>query len=77
MMCMCSLFLILILAYVLLCIQRPNFKYEQLFDLRNDPGELNDLFNSTNPEHKAKLEEMRKRFLELKMLAHSDMSIVL
>jgi hypothetical protein len=56
---------------------RPNFQYEQLFDLRNDPGEMNDLFNSTNPEHKAKLEDMRKRFLELKMLAHSDMKIVL
>jgi hypothetical protein len=38
---------------------------------------MNDLFSSTNPEHQAKLEEMRKRFLELKMLAHSDMKIVL
>ena len=55
----------------------PNFKYEQLFDLKNDPGELNDLFKSTDPVHKKKLEEMRKRFVELKMMAHSDMSIIL
>lgn len=55
----------------------PNFKYEQLFDMKNDPGEMNDLFNSTNPIHQQKLREMRKRFVELKMMAHSDMSIIL
>mmetsp|Transcript_10662 Transcript_10662/g.23571 ORF Transcript_10662/g.23571 Transcript_10662/m.23571 type:complete len:577 (+) Transcript_10662:161-1891(+) len=55
----------------------PNFKYEQLFDMKNDPGELNDLFNSTSPIHQQKLKEMRKRFVELKMMAHSDMSIIL
>lgn len=66
-----------LLCVAMTCIQRPNFYYEQLFDIKNDPGELNDLFNSTNPVHRAKLEDMRKRFLELKMLAHSDMSIVL
>lgn len=55
----------------------PNFRYEQLFDMKNDPGEMNDLFNSTNPVHQAKLKEMRKRFVELKMMAHSDLSIVL
>ena len=55
----------------------PNFKYEQLFDMKNDPGELNDLFNSTNPVHQQKLKEMRKRFIELKMLAYSNMSIIL
>jgi arylsulfatase A-like enzyme len=55
----------------------PNHKYEQLFDMKNDPGELNDLFNSTNPVHQQKLREMRKRFVELKMMAHSDLSIVL
>ena len=27
----------------------PKFKYEQLFDTKNDPGELNVLFNCTNP----------------------------
>ena len=55
----------------------PNFKYEQLFDIRNDPGEMNDLFNSTLPEHKEKLAAMRKRFLELKMMANSDLPLIL
>ncbi|KAL9191474.1 hypothetical protein ACHAXT_001180 [Thalassiosira profunda] len=55
----------------------PNFRYEQLFDIRNDPGEMNDLFNSTNPVHQRKLKEMRKRFVELKMMAHSDLSVIL
>jgi len=55
----------------------PNFQYEQLFDLRNDPQEMNDLYNSTYPFHQQKLKEMRRRFLELKLLAHSDMSIML
>mmetsp|Transcript_33063 Transcript_33063/g.54065 ORF Transcript_33063/g.54065 Transcript_33063/m.54065 type:complete len:210 (-) Transcript_33063:72-701(-) len=55
----------------------PNFKYEQLFDMKNDPGEMNDLFKSKNPIHQQKLKEMRKRFVELKMMAHSDMSIIL
>ncbi|KAL7440529.1 hypothetical protein ACHAXH_009305 [Discostella pseudostelligera] len=43
----------------------PNFKYEQLFDLKNDPGELYDLFNSTNPVHQQVLKDMRKRFVKL------------
>jgi arylsulfatase len=55
----------------------PNFKYEQLFDIKNDPGELNDLLYSTNPVHQQKLIEMRKRFVELKMMAHSDLKIIL
>ena len=55
----------------------PNFKYEQLFDLKSDPGELDDLFNSTNPVHQIKLKEMRKRFVELKKMAYSDSPIIL
>jgi len=55
----------------------PNFKYEQLFDMKSDPGEMNDLFNSTNPVHQLKLKEMRKRFAELKTMAYSNLSIVL
>mmetsp|Transcript_18120 Transcript_18120/g.37566 ORF Transcript_18120/g.37566 Transcript_18120/m.37566 type:complete len:585 (+) Transcript_18120:135-1889(+) len=55
----------------------PNFHYEQLFDIRNDPGEMNDLRNSNDPEHKEILAAMRKRFVELKMLAHSDLKIIL
>lgn len=55
----------------------PNFNYEQLFDMKNDPGEMNDLFNSTDPVHQQKLKEMRQRFLELKEMAYSDKSIIL
>ncbi|KAL7500646.1 hypothetical protein ACHAWT_009878 [Skeletonema menzelii] len=55
----------------------PNFKYEQLFDLNKDPGEMNDLFNSVNPEHKLQLDEMRKRFTELKHLVKSDELVTL
>ena len=55
----------------------PNFHYEQLFDIKNDPGEMNDLFNSALPEHKRALVALRKRFVELKMMAHSDLSIIL
>jgi len=54
----------------------PDFKYEQLFDMMNDPGEMNDLINSTNPLHQQKLREMRQRFVELKMLVHGDLSII-
>lgn len=55
----------------------PNFQYEQLFDLTEDPGEINDLFQSEIPEHKAKLEEMRKRFNELKQIVKSDELVTL
>ena len=55
----------------------PNFKYEQLFDMKNDPGELNDISKSTHLAHQQKLKEMRKRFVELKMMSHSDLKIIL
>jgi arylsulfatase len=55
----------------------PDFNYEQLFDLTNDPGEVNDLFNSENPLHRQKLNEMRGRFDELKRMAHSNLTIIL
>jgi len=55
----------------------PDFKYEQLFDLKSDPGEMHDLFHSTNPAHRRKLKDMRQRFGELKKLAHSDAPIIL
>ncbi|MFM7182163.1 MAG: sulfatase [Verrucomicrobiales bacterium] len=45
----------------------PEQMLEQLFDLGNDPGELNDL--ARNPEHAAKLGELRARFSELKAAA--------
>jgi arylsulfatase A-like enzyme len=45
----------------------PDFKQEQLFDLRTDPLEENDLV--ADPKQKTVLEEMRKRFAELKAAA--------
>jgi arylsulfatase A-like enzyme len=54
----------------------PHFKFEQLFDIKNDPGELIDLANSTNVSHKQKLGEMRKRFNELKIIVHSDAAVI-
>ncbi len=45
----------------------PDFKYEQLFDLKNDPLEETDLV--AVPEHAAQLKEMRQRFMELKAAA--------
>ncbi|MFG0287539.1 MAG: sulfatase [Rhodopirellula sp. JB044] len=45
----------------------PEFDREQLFHLTNDPIEEHDL--ATNPEHAAKLSEMRERFRELKASA--------
>jgi arylsulfatase len=55
----------------------PDFKYEQLFDLNEDPGEMNDLFKSTNPEHQQQLENMRTRFKQLKQLVKSDELVTL
>ncbi|MCM2374168.1 sulfatase family protein [Aporhodopirellula aestuarii] len=42
----------------------PEFDREQLFDLKNDPIEEQDLVS--NPEYAVKLSEMRKRFWQLK-----------
>jgi len=41
--------------------------YEELFDLKKDPHETTNL--ASNPKYKAKLEEMRKRYKELKAKA--------
>jgi len=45
----------------------PDFKREQLFDLKADPFEESDLIN--DPAQKDRLTEMRKRFEELKTAA--------
>ncbi len=45
----------------------PDFKLEQLFDLKADPHEENDL--AKDPAHAARLAEMRTRFGELKAAA--------
>ncbi len=42
----------------------PEQKVEQLFDMKNDPHEENDLVKS--PAYQKRLHEMRKRFIELK-----------
>ncbi|KAL7535697.1 hypothetical protein ACHAXR_006671 [Thalassiosira sp. AJA248-18] len=50
----------------------PDFKYEQLFDLVNDPGELEDIFNSTNPDIMNIKKDMKKSFDWLKSLVKSE-----
>jgi arylsulfatase A-like enzyme len=45
----------------------PDFDREQLFDIKADPHEENDLVG--NPEYEVQLAEMRDRFRELKMEA--------
>lgn len=45
----------------------PDFKREQLFDLKSDPREEQDLANA--PEHAERLAEMRTRFKELRAKA--------
>lgn len=45
----------------------PDFNYEQLFDRRVDPFEENDL--ARDPKYAAQLNEMRKRFQQLKAAA--------
>ena len=44
--------------------------------MKNDPGELNVLFNCTNPVQQ-KLKYTRHRFIELRAIAHIDASIIL
>jgi len=55
----------------------PDFKFAQLFDLRADPGEMEDVINSTDPEIAAIREEMKQRFAELKGLIRSDTIVTL
>jgi arylsulfatase len=55
----------------------PDYGYEQLFDLKKDPGELDDLWNSTDPQVRDVLREMKSRFDELKQLVKSDAVVTL
>jgi hypothetical protein len=55
----------------------PNYKYEQLFDLVNDPGEMEDIFNSTKPDVVEIRNDMKRRFEELKNLVQSDAIVTL
>jgi arylsulfatase A-like enzyme len=55
----------------------PDYDFEQLFDLVKDPGEIDDIFNSTDPEIRSVLNEMKRRFEELKVLVKSDEIVTL
>ncbi len=55
----------------------PDYKYEQLFDLVNDPGEMEDIFNSTDPAIAEIRAVMKKRFEELRNLVRSDEIVTL
>jgi hypothetical protein len=54
-------------GYIFLLSQWPDYNFEQLFNLEEDPYEMNDLFNVT--DHKQVLNEMRLRYAELATLA--------
>ena len=45
----------------------PDFKYEELFDLKRDPHEERNLTNDR--AHSKELEKLRRRFAELKAQA--------
>lgn len=45
----------------------PDFKYEELFDLKRDPMEMRNLAN--DPAHAKEMETLRRRLAELKALA--------
>lgn len=55
----------------------PDYGFEQLFDLVNDPGEMNDIINSTDPNIAFIKETMKARFAELKSLVRSDEIVTL
>ncbi|KAL9182901.1 hypothetical protein ACHAXT_004180 [Thalassiosira profunda] len=49
----------------------PDWNYEQLFNLANDPGEMEDIFNSTDSNVVSVKRDMKKRFDWLKSLVKS------
>ena len=55
----------------------PDYSYEQLFDLVNDPGEMEDIFNSTDPAIAVVRSDMKRRFEQLKNLVKSDEIVTL
>ena len=48
----------------------PDYNVEQLFDMKTDPREENDLSKSESPQIQQILEEMRSRFKDLKATVH-------
>ncbi len=55
----------------------PYYGFEQLFDLVNNPGEMEDIINSTNPHVMNVRREMKERFNRLKRLVKSDGKVTL
>lgn len=55
----------------------PDYGFEQLFDLINDPGEMEDIINSTNPKIVDVKESMKRRFVELKNIVQSEEIVTL
>ncbi len=54
-----------------------DYPYKQLFDLVNDPEEVDQIFNSTDPAIEEIRAVMKKWFEELKNLARSDEIVTL
>mmetsp|Transcript_36292 Transcript_36292/g.77401 ORF Transcript_36292/g.77401 Transcript_36292/m.77401 type:complete len:565 (+) Transcript_36292:95-1789(+) len=55
----------------------PDYGFEQLFDLVNDPGEVEDIINSTDPHVMNVRREMKERFDTLKRLVKSEEKVTL
>ena len=55
----------------------PDYKYEQLFDLVNDPGELDDIFNQNDTKTMSIKKNMKRRFKELKNIVKSGEVVTL
>lgn len=55
----------------------PDYEFEQLFDLINDPGELDDVSKKNDTKIQDVLKEMKERFDELKQLIKSNQIVTL
>ena len=55
----------------------PDYKYEQLFDLVKDPGELEDIFNQNDTKTMSIKKDMKRRFKELKNIVKSGEIVTL
>ncbi|EJK69638.1 hypothetical protein THAOC_09080 [Thalassiosira oceanica] len=55
----------------------PDYGFHQLFNLRKDPGEMEDIINSTDSAVVAVKNEMKQRFDEMKSLIRSEATVTL
>jgi arylsulfatase len=53
----------------------PEFKYEQIFNLVDDPFEQTDIFNTTVQSDLARYNEIKSRYKYLKELAQSGVAV--